>query len=90
MRVWKYNIPIKDHFSLLLPENAEILSFGVQNEQPNIWVLVRNVKPLIERKFRFCGTGHEISEYHKEKLKFIGTVMMMNDSLVWHLFEIID
>ena len=87
MKVWKFAIPIKDYFKIEMPQNAEILSFGVQRNVPCIWVLVKEEFPNVVRKFRLCGTGHKITE-DREQLGFIGTAITHEDALVWHLFEI--
>ena len=82
--IWKYEVPIEDHFTLELPVNSKILSFQLQRGTPTIWVMVDTKKPIILRKFRLCGTGHELENKY---WKFIGTIQMHNGDLVFHLFE---
>ena len=84
MKIFKYEIPIKDKFDLELPKHSKILSFQVQNEKPYIWVLLDETKVLKHRYFTIVGTGHEF-EYHPDIMIYIGTIQM--GSLVWHLFE---
>lgn len=86
MKIFKYEIPIKDKFDLELPVHSKILSFQVQNEKPYIWVLLDENKVLRRRYFTIVGTGHEFY-YHTDIMKYIGTVQMAEESLVWHLFE---
>lgn len=86
-KVFKYTLEFSDHIVLELPVGAEILHFGIQDDVLRIWALV---DPTVEkeiRKFRLAGTGHPITEPDSE-LNFIGTVIMRNGLLVWHLFEI--
>jgi len=82
--IWKYSIPITDHFEIDMPKGATILYFGVQNDTPQIWVLIDSSATTEKRKFRLAGTGHPIEEV---ELKYVGTVLMLADRLVWHLFE---
>ena len=89
-RVYKYEIPIADHIKLDLPKGARILSFQTQKESWCIWVLVNpNEEEFETRKFRLCGTGHDIIEWEK-RLVFIGTAQKFGGDLVFHLFEIIE
>lgn len=86
MKIFKYEIPIKDEFVLGLPIHCKILSFQVQNEKPFICVLVDPAKSLRPRYFCLRGTGHDI-DYHPDLMKYIGTVQMADGALIWHLFE---
>lgn len=87
MKIFKYEIPIKDKFDLELPVYSKILSFQVQNGKPYIWVLLddKQVLPLLRhRYFTLVGSGHEF-DHHPDVMKYIGTIQL--DSFVWHLFE---
>lgn len=82
--IWKYVIPIKDHFELEMPFNSKILSFQLQKGVPMIWCQVNTDLKLIERKFRLCGTEHELENKY---WKFIGTIQLREGNMVFHLFE---
>ena len=86
-KVYKYDVPLQDEFELELPRDAEILSFQCQHDTPCIWALVEPRNPPIKRRFRFSGTGHDITQ-DPENLEFIGTAQMQGGMLIWHLFEI--
>ena len=86
MKIFKYEVPIKNNFVLELPIHCKILSFQAQNENLFIWVLVDTDKALCPRYFCLLGTGHDI-DYHPDLMKYIGTVQISNGTLVWHLFE---
>lgn len=87
-RVWKYEIPHEDEFTLWIPHDAEFLSVKMQHGKPVLWVLVNELNPTTEYRFRHTGTGHPI-KYDKSQLKFIDTYFYAEDgSLVFHLFEI--
>ena len=87
--IWKYQIPPQDFITIEMPKNAKILSFHTQNDIPCIWVLVNSDAPKEPRTLLLRGTGHPI-KIASECLKYIGSTLMMNDSLVWHLFEWIN
>ncbi len=86
-KVFKYVLEFADYVELELPVGAKILHFGIQYGDPRIWALVDPTAGKEIRKFRFAGTGHPITEPDSE-LDFIGTVMMRDGALVWHLFEV--
>ena len=89
-KVYKYKIPILDTFELDLPKDTRVLSFQCQKEDFCIWALVNTLDVELEtRKFRLCGTGHDIYEWEK-RLIFIGTAQKFGGELVFHLFEIIE
>lgn len=83
--VWKYNIPINDMFSLVMPKDARILYFNTQYGNPRIWVLVKPDNERKTRYFRLVGTGHLINSPIKN---YIGTIKLMDDGLIYHLFEL--
>lgn len=75
--------------SISLPENAEVLCIKLQNNQPFIWVLLNDSEPVIERFFGLFVTGENIRGNFKIK-DYIGTVLMQQDSFVFHLFELYE
>lgn len=90
-RVYKYEVPFEDEFSLNLPKGAQILSFQSQvsasglQELPVIWVLVDpSLKQEETRFFRMAGTGHPIEG---DFGAFIGTAQFLGARLTFHLFE---
>jgi hypothetical protein len=87
MHIFKYEIPIEDDCELMLPKNAKILSFQIQNDKPVIWAIVDVHRELETRKFMLRGTGHTVDE---TKIKsYLGTIQLLQGSLVFHLFEAI-
>lgn len=94
--IWKFDAPTQDEFSLLMPKGAQILSLGLQRGEPKIWALVEPDAPKEERNFVGRGTGHPIQQTVDEKTgcvdvntyTFIGTVVMLDDNFVYHVFEV--
>lgn len=90
--IYKYTLEITDYQIIDLPEGANILSvqtqpppYGDIREQLCMWVQVDTENSLIPRRIRIFGTGNPMTYEHD--LKFIGTVQMNNNALVWHIFE---
>ena len=59
-RIFKYEIPIINGFSLDLPEGAVCLSAQVQRDVPQLWALVDPAAPTEPRWFAVIGTGHDV------------------------------
>lgn len=84
IRVLKYQVPLKESFSVNLPEGAEVLTVQAQHEVPQMWARVDDTKPSRERRFMLTGTGHDI----KGPGRYVETVQLAGGSLVLHLFEV--
>lgn len=69
--------------TLLLPRGAKLLSVHVQLGTPCIWALVDSSNEVVPLPIYVVGTGHVMPDDIGE---FIGTFMIDNDTLVWHVF----
>jgi len=87
-RIFKYGIPPTDHFELVLPLNAEILTFQSQKGSFYIWAIVEEGSNDEKRYFRLAGTGHDLTGDFPKIKKYIGTAQIADGGLVFHLFEI--
>ena len=85
MRIWKYQIPLKDSFTINMPSGADVLCVQLQGGLPTIWAAVNPEAPLLDVAFVLHGTGHQVSD---EAGPYIGTFQLSN-GLVFHLFEAI-
>ena len=88
LKVYKYEIPIQDEFSLTMDKNAKILKVENQGDKPYMWALVDPDKEMITRKFLFVGTGQRI-DYCQPQLKHISTFQSQEGSYIFHIFQII-
>lgn len=79
--IWKFDIPIQDDFSLLIPKGAEILNVDLQNGEPKLWALVDSEAP--QEEHHFVGKGE-----NNVNLRYIGTVVMLEGKFVYHVFEV--
>lgn len=86
LKIWKYEIYIKDEFTLQIPKGAEILSIDTQNDVGYLWILVDADKPFEDREFCLFGTGQSIT-IDRQDLYFIGTFHQGYGVLIWHVFE---
>ena len=87
LTIYKYIIPIEDHFTLELPKDAKILTVQTQRGTPQLWAMVDSETEKEKRYFRLAGTGHPLSLVNAHFI-YIGTFQMGNGVLVFHLFEI--
>ncbi len=80
--IYKYEIsPL--HSVIEMPVGAEILTVKTQNGNPFLWALVDPDNPPEDRYLVIFGTGHEVVTQGK----YLGTFLIQNDSLVFHVFE---
>lgn len=67
--VYKYPVPLRDEFTLLLPADATVLSAAFQHGRPTMWVRheldPERIHEACERTFMMVGTGHT---FHDRKI----------------------
>lgn len=77
--VWKYQLDVQQNQLVFMPADAQILSVGVQNDFPVIWVITNGKGvPLKDRIFSVVTTGEtfegsDVGDLH------IGTVVLGKD-----------
>lgn len=81
--IWKF--VLKPETEIDMPKKAKLLSVADQYGNVCLWVEVDTIWENEKRSFVFFGTGHTIPI--DLDLAFIGTVLLMDDSLVLHVFE---
>jgi len=82
--IWKFELSITDIQTISMPRDARILSVQTQFGKPCIWAIVSDDEIKRDRTFIIHGTGHPCS---CKKEDFIGTFLIENRALVFHLFE---
>jgi hypothetical protein len=85
MRIWKWTLEVTDEQSLSMPYGAEILCIQSQRGFPQLWALVDENAPVVERTFETYGTGNLMPDNYSGK--YIGTYQIHNEELVFHVFE---
>ena len=87
--VYKYTVfSSQEAVEVEMPEDAMILSFGVDGlNRPCIWALVNTENPIEKREFFCVGTGWNLDEiFAGEPVVYAGSVTDAM-GMVWHLFD---
>ena len=84
LTIWKYPLSGLDT-TCRIPSGGRVLSAHVQGGTICIWVLVDDTIEARETR-RFCifGTGLPV---YSGPMNFIGTALLHDEKLVWHVFE---
>jgi hypothetical protein len=83
--IWKEVLEVTDRQTIKLPASYKFLFVALQHDQISIWYVVDARAEMVERNIYIFGTGHPIPNNFDGK--FIGTVLMANGNLAWHVFE---
>lgn len=83
--IYKYPLAYVDQQQVAMPAGARILSAAVQHGQLCIWALV-DAEPddVVSRLICMRGTGHRVPDAVADM--FIGTILSMDGTLVFHIF----
>lgn len=82
--IWKIQIG-PDTKSFELPAGSKMLSVNTQHGVPCIWALVGPDEPPSNVKIHIAATGQDLP---KNLGPFLGTFLVGNDNLVFHVFEL--
>ena len=85
-RIYKYALKITDVQNVEIPAGFQPLTVALQDGWPCLWCVVFPEAAPVTVTIRCRGTGHPISP-ERNLDKYLGTVVMMGDSLVWHFFQ---
>ena len=83
-KIWKFSIPAKDTFDLVLKEGAQVLTVQVQEEEPYIWVLLDPDAPDEAASFLLIPTGKALPDV---PVSYVGTFQVLEGAGVFHLFR---
>jgi hypothetical protein len=85
--IYKYTLRATDEQVVELPYGARILSVANQRENMCLWALVNTEQARTERRIIVIkGTGHSAEDIMSNDI-FLGTVLLHNGDLVFHVFE---
>lgn len=81
MKIYKYRL----HGIGPLPQGFQVLHIGLQRGEPTVWCAVDPEAPpvTIGGGLLVLPTGAEIPE----GVEHVGSFLMMQDNLVWHVFR---
>ena len=89
MKIFKYPLEITGHQRVPMPEGAEILALGNQNETLVVWALVDETASPVDREFVIVGTGDIIPVDQLEILTYLETVTFRAGFFVAHVYEML-
>lgn len=81
--VHKYSLQLEDYTTVSMPQYAELLTVGEQNDQLMLWARVNTNCRTEVRRFRVVGTGHP-----EAVGKYVGTALLHGGHLVLHVFDV--
>ncbi len=84
-----YPIPLKDLFTLHLPEFAKVLTVHVDKNQPFLWAEFMKIhEPHIEiRTFRMQTAGQTWTAPPGKHLDYVGTFQLQDPAFIGHVYE---
>jgi len=84
--IWKFTLDA-GRTRQYMPKGSVVLSVNSQRDDICIWAEVDDKEKVEERVFEVFGTGHPIHVDMGIERKFIGTVLLDNGALVFHVYE---
>lgn len=79
--IWKYEVPITDHFSVPMQRGAHVLTAQMQRDTLVLWAEVDVQVDTEPRHFYVIGTGRPLPL----KVLYVSTVQ--DGQFVWHIYE---
>jgi len=79
--IYKYRIPRREEFDLVLPKHARVVRVAPQRGEAFMWALVDTEQPDVRVTFKVVGTGQEVGEaYYMHSWE--------DGDFIWHLFYV--
>lgn len=87
-RIWKYQMPVAEEFTLKLPKGAEIIRMDGENGYLWCWAVVDTQAPLEERHFAAFKAGGEMPDDLSNHF-FVGMASIyIQAELMLYIFEV--
>jgi hypothetical protein len=86
--IWKFPAPIDNEVVIHMPKGAKVLCVQMQHGDPCLWAEVDSEAEVEPMRFFWRGTGHSVE--FPFLVGYVGTVQMMDGTLVFHLYKKID
>lgn len=88
--IYKYTIPVRDACEVSMPEFAKLLHLDYQGDPSNlcVWAEVDPTLATVKRFFYVRGTGHPLGDQIEKDGRYVGTVLVKEMGLVWHVYEV--
>ena len=89
--VYKYELKAVCHQNLtepvMMPNGAKILHVDAQGDDMFVWAEVDTERSVVDFHFEVFGTGHEMQEDMGVERNHIGSLMMHDGALVFHVYQ---
>jgi hypothetical protein len=86
-RIWKYQIPVSEHFGVHLPKGAEIIRMDDEGGMLWLWAIVDTSAPDELRSFRAFKAGGTMPD-DLTGLKYVGMAAIhIQAELMLYIFE---
>lgn len=89
--IFKYELKPRPTTSLvapvMMPHDAKYLHVGAQGDRMFIWAEVDTESSTLEHTFEVFGTGHEMYVDMGIERNHIGSLMMHDGALVFHVYH---
>ena len=83
--IWKYTLDTIEHQVLYIKKPAKVLSVSSQGNQIVLYAEVDSEADMRDKiNVWIHGTGHEVLAH--DTADFLGTVKLMNEMLMFHVF----
>lgn len=84
--IWKFPVlDLLNRYTTRMPAGAEILSVQMQDDRPQMWLLVDPKAEGEPRTFESFGTGHPVKA---QIVQYLGTLQVSDGALIFHVFEV--
>lgn len=85
-KIYKYPLLSGLNTELNLPIGAQFLSLQVQDLIPTVWFETNPEQPVKQTEILCFGTGWILPENLNHTHKYLGTIILEYNSLVWHYY----
>lgn len=82
--IWKFHLPVGSNVIIRAPMGSRFLSAHNQDEKITVWAIVNSERNQQDYCFNVVGTGWKGEHLNRDN--FLGTVLLENGSLVFHVF----
>ena len=86
MKIWKWTLEVTDLQQLPMPDGAKLLDVQIQDGMPQLWALVDEKAPIIDRAIATYGTGNPLPDGYPGE--YVGTYQISGGAMVFHVFDL--
>ena len=87
MKIWKWTLEVTDRQQLPIPKGAKLLTVQTQHGLPQLWALVDEEAPIVNRNFATYGIGNMMPD--GDPGEYVGTYQIYGGAVVFHVFELL-